>query len=63
MRHIYIRSFLALIWLIAAIFCTVSGIFPMAGLYFILCGVFFFSARAMWKKEKDRGHDRGVNDR
>ena len=53
MRHIYIRGFIGLIWLAAAIVCGVSGNFPMMGLYLVLAGVFLYSAYATWKKEKD----------
>lgn len=53
MRHVYIRSILACIWLVAAIFSAISGLLPMAGLYLILTGVFYSSAHSMWKKEKE----------
>lgn len=51
MRHIYIRSFIALIWLAAAIYCGISGNLEMTGLYLVLGGVFLYSARTIWKKK------------
>lgn len=55
MRHMYIRCILALIWLIAAIITCVSGNWAMTGLYAVMCGVFAYSAYAIWKKETDKG--------
>lgn len=52
MRHIFIRGFLGLIWLGAAIVTGMSGSFEMAFLYVILGGVFLYSAFTAWKKEK-----------
>ena len=60
MRHIYIRSFIALIWLAAAIYCGISGNLEMTGLYLILGGVFLFSARTMWKKKKEQDKGDGI---
>lgn len=48
MRHVYIRGFLAVVWLAAAI---LSG----SIIYFILCGVFLYSAHEMWKKRRGEG--------
>ena len=55
MCHVYIRAILALIWLVAAIVSATSGNFEMTVLYIVICGVFLYSAYAMWKKEKDKG--------
>lgn len=56
MRHVYIRGFLALVWLAAAIISGISGNIPTAGLYILLGVVFFYSAFQTWKREKaDKG--------
>ena len=52
MRHVYIRGILALIWIVCAAVCAVSGRFEMTVLYFVLGGVFAYSAYITWKKEK-----------
>lgn len=52
MRHIYIRGFLALVWLIAAVISVSSGNFKMTALYLVIFGIFLYSAYVMWKKEK-----------
>lgn len=45
MRHVYIRSILALIWVAVGIVSV--------NIFFILMGlVFLYSAYAVWKKEK-----------
>lgn len=54
MRHVYIRGFVGLIWLVAAIVSGISGNFEMTVLYVILGGAFLYSAYATWKK---RGKD------
>lgn len=49
MRHVYIRSILALVWMAAAI---VGG-----NIFFVVMGLMFlYSAYAVWKKEK---HEKG----
>lgn len=49
MRHVYIRSILALVWVAVGI-VSVNMLFILMGL------VFLYSAHAVWKKEKnDRG--------
>lgn len=58
MRHVYIRSILALIWLMAAIVSGVSGNFAMAALYTVMGGVFVYSAYSTWKKEKEENEDK-----
>jgi len=58
MRHIYIRGFIGLIWLAAAIVCGVSGNFPMMGLYIVLAGALLYFAYAVLKKEKGRPRGR-----
>ena len=55
MCHVYIRAILALIWLVAAIVSAASGNSEMMVLYIVICGVFLYSAYAMWKKEKNKG--------
>lgn len=50
MRHVYIRSILALIWLGAAIVSGMSGNLEMSAIYVILGGVFLYSAYSTWKK-------------
>ena len=54
MRHIYIRSILALIWLAAAIISGISQGLEMSLFYLLLCGVFAYSAWSSWKKERDK---------
>lgn len=58
MRHVYIRGIFTMIWLAAAITSTLSGSFEMAALYTVLGGAFFYSAYAMWRREKDEKGDR-----
>lgn len=58
MRHVYIRSILALVWLAAAIYSAVSGNIVWVLFYVIIGGTCSFSAYRMWKKERD---DRGGN--
>lgn len=53
MRHAYIRGILALIWLMAGIFCGVSGALGTAALYVVLGLVFAYSAYSLWKKGED----------
>lgn len=53
MRHVYIRGFIGLIWLAAAIVSSISANFEMTVFYVILGGAFLYSAYATWKKEKD----------
>lgn len=53
MRHVYIRGFLAVVWLAVAIVSSMSGHFEMTLLYVIMGGVFFYSAYTTWKKEMD----------
>ena len=53
MRHVIIRSILALIWLAEAIANGVSGNLEMAALYVLMGGAFGYSAYASWKKEKN----------
>lgn len=53
MRHIYIRSILALIWLVAAVISGISQGLEMSLFYLLLCGVFGYSALASWKRERD----------
>ena len=53
MRHVYIRGFMALIWLVTAIASGMSGNLEMAVLYVMLGGVFLYSAYSTWKKEKN----------
>lgn len=51
MRHVYIRSILAFIWLAAAI-VSVNMLFA------VMAAVFMYSAYAVWKKEKkDKGEE------
>lgn len=47
MRHVYIRGFLAMIWLAAAI---VSG----SVFFVVLCGVFLYSSYSGWNKKKEQ---------
>lgn len=58
MRHVYVRGMIGLIWLAAAIVSGVSGNFEISLLYVILGGVFWYSAYATWKKDKDNKGDR-----
>lgn len=58
MRHVYIRSILALIWLAAAAVSGVSGNLEMAAFYVLICGVCGYSAYAVWKKEREGKGDR-----
>lgn len=58
MRHVYIRSILALIWLTAAIVSGVSGNLAMAVLYTVMGGVFLYSTYSIWKKEKNEKEDK-----
>lgn len=53
MRHIMIRSMLALIWLAAAIYSGMSGRIEMCLLYVIMSGAFAYSAYRVWKSGKD----------
>ena len=53
MRHVYIRGFLALVWLAAAIFSGVSGNLEWTGLYVLMGGAFGYSAYGSWKRERD----------
>lgn len=53
MRHIMIRSILALIWLAAAIYSGISGRIEMCLLYVIMSGAFAYSAYRIWKSGKD----------
>lgn len=59
MRHVYTRSILSVIWLAAAIVSCLSGAFPMAVLYVIMSGLFFYSAYTLWKKAKDNKDSKG----
>lgn len=52
MRHVWIRSILALIWLVAAVVSGVSGNIEMTVIYVIIGGVFLYSAYSTWKKKK-----------
>lgn len=58
MRHVYIRSILALIWLMTAIVSGLSGNLVMAALYVIIGGVFFYSAYSTWKREMNGKGDK-----
>lgn len=58
MRHVYIRSILALVWLAAAIICGISGKFEISLFYVLLSGIFLLSAYASWKQEKDNKGDK-----
>lgn len=53
MRHVTIRSILALIWLAAAVVSGISGNLEWAGLYVLMGAAFGYSAYATWKKEKN----------
>lgn len=56
MRHIIIRAILAVIWLVAAVVCGVSGKVAMAVFYGIMCGLFlYFAYIALKKKKIDKG--------
>ncbi|MCI9075038.1 MAG: hypothetical protein HFH10_04430 [Dorea sp.] len=51
MRHVYIRSILALVWLAAAI-VSVNMLFA------VMAAVFLYSAYTVWKKEmSDKGEE------
>lgn len=52
MRHVYFRSILALVWLVAALISGLSGNLEMSVLYIIIGAFFLCSAHSMWKKEK-----------
>lgn len=54
MRHIYIRSILALIWLVAAFVCGISGNMETCGLYLVIGIAFLFFAYTAWKSEQDK---------
>lgn len=58
MRHIYIRGIFGIIWLAAAVMSALSGSIETAALYIVLSGIFFYSAYAMWRREKDGKGDR-----
>ncbi|MCI8710856.1 MAG: hypothetical protein HFH23_00965 [Ruminococcus sp.] len=58
MRHVWIRGIMGLIWLGAAVVSGFSGGFETTLLYLVLGGVFFYSAYATWKKEKDDKGDK-----
>ena len=49
MRHIVIRGILALVWLASAACSAAGGNLEMAGLYLLLCVVFFGSAYIAWR--------------
>lgn len=52
MRHIIIRSILAVVWAAGAVASAVSGNMPMSVLYLLLCGLCLITAYSMWKKGK-----------
>lgn len=52
MRHIIIRSILAVVWAAGAAVSAISGNMPMSVLYILLCGLCLSTAYSMWKKEK-----------
>lgn len=54
MRHVIIRLFIGIVWLIAAVFCGVQENFMFSVIYAILGVVFLFSAYSIWKKEKGK---------
>lgn len=58
MRHVVIRGFLGLLWLVAALVSGQSGNFEMAVFYVLLGGVFLYSAFTTWKKERDKNGGR-----
>lgn len=57
MRHIYIRNAAGFIWLAAAMVSIISGKCEMSVFYLILSGIFFYSAFAAWKKEKNKNEN------
>ena len=58
MRHVVIRGFLGLLWLVAALVSGQSENFEMAAFYVLLGGVFLYSAFTTWKKERDKNRGR-----
>lgn len=52
MRHIYIRLFLGILFLLCLVFSLVTGNLPFALLYLLLGGLFLGSAYALWRKNK-----------
>lgn len=52
MRHCYFRILMGLIWLVVAVVSGVKGNISMAAIYGVLSVVFFYTARAIRKKEK-----------
>lgn len=58
MRHVVIRGFLGLLWLVAALVSGQSENFEMAVFYVLLGGVFLYSAFTTWKKERDKNGGR-----
>lgn len=52
MRHIIIRSILAVIWAAGAAVSGASGNLATGMFSVVLCGLCLTSAYSMWKKEK-----------
>ncbi len=51
MRHVWVRSILALIWLAAAVVSGLSGNIEMTLIYVIIGGVFLYFAYTTWRKK------------
>lgn len=52
MRHIMIRSILAMVWAAGAAMNGVRGNLQMSLFYLLLCGLCLVSAYSEWKKQK-----------
>ena len=54
MRHMMIRSILAMIWAAGAVMNGVRGNMQMCLIYLLLCGLCLAAAYSIWKKQKQQ---------
>lgn len=59
MRHVIIRSIIALAWLVVAVVSVIKQDFSMTAFYFIIGVVFGYFAYSAWRNKKDESDKKG----